>query len=69
MTRPFNVSLRKVGGIRFLKIGRLNVSVSVSRRQPSPDAAARAGRRIPVTHIPVVLAMPDPPRRPLAHYA
>ena len=27
----FNVSLRKVGGIRFLKLGRVNISFCVSR--------------------------------------
>lgn len=29
--RVFNVSCRKVGGITFLKIGRFNVSFSISR--------------------------------------
>jgi hypothetical protein len=28
----FNVSLRKVGGIWFLKLGRINLSFCVSRR-------------------------------------
>lgn len=27
----FNFSMRRVGGIRFLKLGRLNLSFSVSR--------------------------------------
>lgn len=27
----FNVSCRKVGGIRFVKLGRINISLSVSR--------------------------------------
>jgi hypothetical protein len=31
MNKVFNVSCRKVGGIRFLKVGRFNVSWSVSR--------------------------------------
>ena len=29
--RAFNISLRKVGGIRFLKLGRVNISFCVSR--------------------------------------
>jgi hypothetical protein len=31
MNKVFNVSCRKVGGITFIKIGRFNVSWSVSR--------------------------------------
>ncbi len=31
MRALFNVSTRKVGGIRFVKIGRLTLSFSVSR--------------------------------------
>lgn len=31
MNSVFNVSCRKVGGITFLKIGRFNVSFSISR--------------------------------------
>jgi hypothetical protein len=31
MTRVFNVSTKKVGGIRFFKLGRINLSFSVSR--------------------------------------
>ncbi len=32
MAQPiFNISLRKVGGIRFLKLGRVNISFCVSR--------------------------------------
>jgi hypothetical protein len=27
----FNISYRKVGGLRFLKLGRLNFSFSISR--------------------------------------
>jgi hypothetical protein len=31
MSALFNVSYRKVGGLRFFKLGRLNLSFSVSR--------------------------------------
>lgn len=31
MNKVFNVSCRKVGGITFLKVGRFNVSFSVSK--------------------------------------
>jgi hypothetical protein len=31
MNKVFNVSCRKVGGITFIKVGRFNVSFSVSR--------------------------------------
>jgi len=34
MAHIFNVRWFKVGGIRFLKLGRINLSVSVSKRQP-----------------------------------
>lgn len=34
----FNVSLKKRGGIRFLKLGRINIAFSVSR--PKPDVSA-----------------------------
>ena len=45
MNKVFNVSCRKVGGITFLKVGRFNVSFSVSRAyrpigakpEPVPD--------------------------------
>jgi hypothetical protein len=32
MTHIFNVSYRKVGGLRFLKIGRLTLSWSIAER-------------------------------------
>ncbi|KAB0269050.1 hypothetical protein [Microvirga brassicacearum] len=31
MSKLFNISLRKVGGLTFLKLGRINISWSVSR--------------------------------------
>jgi hypothetical protein len=31
MPRVFNISTFKVGGIRFIKLGRINVAISVSR--------------------------------------
>lgn len=30
--RFWNISARKVGGIRFFRLGRINISLSVSRR-------------------------------------
>jgi len=43
MNKVFNVSCRKVGGIRFLKVGRFNVSWSVSRAyRPIGEKSARA---------------------------
>lgn len=43
MTRDlFNVQFRRVGGLRFLKLGRLTVSWSVSREyRPLKGTAAR----------------------------
>ena len=42
MTRLLNIDAFKVGGIRFLKFGRLNIAISVSRRYRQP-------RRTPIT--------------------
>lgn len=50
--RGLPVSFRRVGGIRFLKIGRLTVSWSISR--------APAFRPIPIHLLPVVVDMPAP---------
>lgn len=36
--RIWNVSHRKVGGISFLKLGRINISFSVSHPKPEPVA-------------------------------
>lgn len=35
------MSNKKVGGIRFIRIGRLNLSISMAKakRKPTPDAA------------------------------
>ncbi len=38
----FNVSARKVGGIRFLKLGRFNLSFSVSKPDKAPAFKVRA---------------------------
>jgi hypothetical protein len=35
------LTYRKVGGIRFLKLGRLNISVSVSRKAPERSLTFR----------------------------
>lgn len=37
----FNLSSKKIGGIRFLKIGRFNVSLSISRQYVSFKASAK----------------------------
>ena len=37
----FNLSSKKIGGIRFLKIGRFNVSLSISRRYVEFKATAK----------------------------
>ncbi len=39
--KAFNISQRKVGGIRFIKVGRINVSWSVSKtyKEILPPAA------------------------------
>ncbi len=38
MSKYFNLSTRKVGGLRFIKLGRLTISLSVSRRDYRPLA-------------------------------
>jgi uncharacterized protein YegL len=38
----FNVTARKVGGIRFLKLGRINISLSVSKPAHAVKITARA---------------------------
>lgn len=40
--RIWNVSHRKVGGIRFLKLGRINISLSVAKRPEDIEVTARA---------------------------
>lgn len=41
MAHMFNFSTRKVGGLRFIKIGRLTISFSVARTyKPMKPAAA-----------------------------
>jgi hypothetical protein len=37
--RIFNISTRRIGGLRFLKVGRLTLSWSVSRAYRSLHAA------------------------------
>jgi len=37
MSRFFNISAKRRGGISFLRIGRINVSISVARRAPAID--------------------------------
>jgi glutamate mutase epsilon subunit len=52
MTRVFNVSTKKVGGIRFFKLGRINLSFSVSRvHHEAIDRRAKRSAR-PVTTMP-----------------
>jgi hypothetical protein len=52
MTRVFNVSTKKVGGIRFFKLGRINLSFSVSRvhGEAADRKSCRSAR--PVTTMP-----------------
>lgn len=38
MTKLLNVSTRRVGGLRFFKLGRICISISVSRRDYRPLA-------------------------------
>ena len=40
----FNLSTRKVGGLRFIKIGRLTIMLCVSRRYKSLHAVKREPR-------------------------
>ncbi len=42
MAHLLNISARKVGGIHFLKLGRINVSVSVSKPETEIKLSARA---------------------------
>ncbi len=37
----FNITYRKIGGIRFLRIGRLFVSFGISRTVPVMEAGTR----------------------------
>lgn len=64
MEPAFHVSARKVGGIWFVKAGRLNLSFSVSRRAPEPAPLPLRGR-IPPAFLPVDVQMVAPllPRR------
>jgi hypothetical protein len=36
----FNASTKRVGGIRFFKLGRINISFSVSRKAPREEHRA-----------------------------
>lgn len=60
MTGWLNVSTRKVGGLRFVKIGRLTISFSVSRRYKSLNSPRAP---LHVVHMPVQLVMCAPPLR------
>lgn len=41
-SRILNLSTRRVGGIRFIKIGRINISVSLSNEYTPLESARRA---------------------------
>lgn len=38
MTKYINVSTRRIGGLRFIKLGRITISLSVSRKDYRPLA-------------------------------
>ena len=64
MTGWLNVSTRKVGGLRFIKVGRRTVSFSVSRRYRPLNPPRQQWRAfVPVELVPVQIDMPAPPLR------
>lgn len=67
MPAALNLATRKVGGIRFLKIGRLTLSVCLSREfRPFPARVAPSRRRRPVPGARVILMPVDVPMPDLA---